>query len=109
MLSVKRPGTNDSVVCRASASLRSIIGAADTTSPYSISWDSTAVSNGGHSITAVATDTDGNTTTSSAVSVTTSNAVTVPSGLIAAYPGLELSADPLEPTPRDRPEQGRLF
>jgi len=60
-------------------------GAADTSSPYSISWDSTTVSNGSHSITAVATDTDGNTTTSSAVSVTTSNAVTTPSGLIAAY------------------------
>ena len=35
--------------------------------------------------------------------------VQAPSGLIAAYPVLELSADPLEPTPRDRPEQGRLF
>jgi hypothetical protein len=46
----------------------------DTTSPYSIIWDSTSVSNGSHSLTAIARDAAGNTTTSSVVTVTVSNA-----------------------------------
>lgn len=50
------------------------VGSEDTASPYSISWDSTTVTNGTHSITAVARDAAGNGTTSSAVSVTVSNA-----------------------------------
>jgi hypothetical protein len=49
------------------------IGAADTTSPYSVSWDSTGASNGTHTLTAVATDSSNNSTTSSSVSVTVSN------------------------------------
>lgn len=48
-------------------------GAADTTSPYSISWTPTV--SGNYSITAIATDNSGGTTTSAAVSVT----VTAPS------------------------------
>jgi chitodextrinase len=47
----------------------------DTTSPYSYSWDSTTVSNGQHTIVAQATDTNGNTATSS-VTVTVNNAAT---------------------------------
>jgi hypothetical protein len=58
------------------------IGAADTTAPYSATWNSLAVANGPHSLTAVARDTDGNTTTSAAVSVTVTNAST---GLAAAF------------------------
>ncbi|MDA0168656.1 Ig-like domain-containing protein [Solirubrobacter taibaiensis] len=61
------------------------VGAPDTSSPYAYTWDSSLVPNGSHSVTAVATDTDGATTTSAAVAVTTSNTVTAPSGLIAAY------------------------
>jgi hypothetical protein len=49
------------------------IGSEDTSSPYSISWDTTGVSNGTHSLTAVARDAAGNSTTSAAVSVTVSN------------------------------------
>jgi alpha-tubulin suppressor-like RCC1 family protein len=49
------------------------IGAEDTTSPYSISWNTTTVANGSHTITAVARDAAGNSTTSSARSVTVSN------------------------------------
>jgi len=49
------------------------IGAEDTTSPYSVSWDTRTVSNGSHSITAVARDAAGNTRTSAAVSVTVNN------------------------------------
>jgi len=43
------------------------VGAADTTSPYSFSLDTTKISNGSYNLTAVATDTSGNQTTSAAV------------------------------------------
>jgi hypothetical protein len=49
-------------------------GSEDTTSPYSISWNSALVANGSHTITAVARDAAGNSTTSSSISVTVSNA-----------------------------------
>ena len=60
------------------------VGAADTTAPYSISWNTTAASNGAHTIGAVARDLAGNVTTSSSVNVTVSNWA-VPAGLVAAY------------------------
>ncbi len=44
-----------------------------TTSPYSISWDTTSASNGTHLLRAVARDSAGNSTTSSTVSVTVDN------------------------------------
>jgi hypothetical protein len=50
------------------------VGAEDTTSPYSVAWNSTLVTAGAHSVTAVARDAAGNTTTSSAVSTTVDNA-----------------------------------
>jgi hypothetical protein len=50
------------------------LGAEDTTAPYSVTWQTTTAANGAHTLTAVARDTDGNTTTSAAVSVTVSNA-----------------------------------
>ena len=49
------------------------LGAEDTSAPYSISWDTTGVANGPHSLTAVARDSGDNTSTSSAVGVTVSN------------------------------------
>jgi hypothetical protein len=49
------------------------VGSEDTSSPYSISWNSASVANGTHTITAVARDGAGNSTTSSSVSVTVSN------------------------------------
>src|SRR5204863_494655 len=49
------------------------LGAEDTTSPYSVSWNTTTVANGSHSLTAVARDSAGNQTTSNAVTVTVSN------------------------------------
>ena len=49
------------------------VGAEDTASPYSITWNSTAVANGTHAITAIARDSSGNTQTSSARSVTVRN------------------------------------
>jgi hypothetical protein len=50
------------------------LGAEDTSSPYSVSWNTSSASNGGHSLTAVARDAAGNQTTSSADAITVSNA-----------------------------------
>jgi hypothetical protein len=62
------------------------LGAEDTTSPYSVNWDTTTTSNGAHILTAVARDAAGNQATSSQANVTVSNAVPPPaSGLVAAY------------------------
>ncbi len=49
------------------------LGAPVTTAPYSTSWNTTAVTNGSHTLTAVARDTAGNPATSSSVSVTVDN------------------------------------
>jgi Big-like domain-containing protein/calcineurin-like phosphoesterase family protein len=54
------------------------LGSADNTSPYSVSWDTTTASNGPHTLTAVATDRAGNTTTSAQVNVTVNNVATGP-------------------------------
>jgi hypothetical protein len=63
------------------------VGFEDTTSPYSVTWDSTTASNGSHVIAAVSRDTAGNTATSGNVTVTVSNAgpPPPPSSLVAAY------------------------
>ena len=49
------------------------VGSPDTSSPYNFSLNTTSLSNGSHSLTAVATDTSGNATTSAAVAITVSN------------------------------------
>jgi glucose/arabinose dehydrogenase len=54
------------------------LGAEDTTAPYSVTWNTTTVSNGSHALTAVARDTTGNTTTSTSVTVTVNNTDTTP-------------------------------
>jgi hypothetical protein len=51
------------------------IGAEDTSSPYSVSWNSTAVTNGSHTLTAVARDTSGLTATSIGVAVNVVNTI----------------------------------
>jgi hypothetical protein len=53
-------------------------GGEDTAAPYSVPWNTTAWSNGSHTITAVARDAAGNRTTSSPVMVTVSNAPSAP-------------------------------
>jgi hypothetical protein len=53
-------------------------GSEDTSSPYSVSLDTTALSNGSHAVTAKARDAAGNMTTSAARNVTVSNAATNP-------------------------------
>ena len=51
------------------------LGAEDTAPPYSISWNTTTVANATHTLTAVARDAAGNTTTSAGIAVTVSNAL----------------------------------
>ena len=53
------------------------LGTEDTASPYTKTWNTTATSNGSHTLTAVARDAAGNTTTATAVTVTVSNGPTV--------------------------------
>ena len=59
------------------------IGQEDTTAPYSINWNSATVTNGNHTLRAIASDTSGNSTTSSGVVVNVSNAG-APSNLVLA-------------------------
>ena len=69
------------------------LGAEETSAPYSVGWDTTAASNGSHTLTALARDAAGNQTTSVAVTVTVANALPPPppppppppSGLVAAW------------------------
>jgi len=49
------------------------LGPEDTTAPYSVSWNTTTVSNGSHTLSATARDAAGNKTTSAPVTVTVSN------------------------------------
>ena len=61
------------------------LGAEDTASPYSVSWDTTTATSGAHGLTAVARDAAGNSTTSSAVTITVDNSaptvtLTAPAG-----------------------------
>ncbi|TLY19506.1 MAG: hypothetical protein E6K68_09575, partial [Nitrospirae bacterium] len=61
------------------------LGAEVTASPWTVSWDTTLVANGNHTLIAVARDEAGNTTTSAPVTVTVSNA---PKVTIASPPSL---------------------
>jgi hypothetical protein len=49
------------------------IGTEDTSNPYSRSWDTTTVGNGTHTLSAIARDAAGNTTTSTGITVTVSS------------------------------------
>ena len=60
------------------------LGAEDTTSPYSVSWNTLGAANGSHALTAVARDATGNLATSASVTVTVANDVTPPSVSITA-------------------------
>jgi Big-like domain-containing protein len=51
------------------------LGAEDTSSPYSVTWNTTTAPLGLHTLTAVARDAAGNTATSEAISVTVSNVI----------------------------------
>jgi len=55
------------------------LGAEDTTAPYSITWDTTTVTNGSYALTAEATDLVGNTMLSLSIPVTVNNLAVLPS------------------------------
>jgi glucose/arabinose dehydrogenase len=61
------------------------LGTEDTTSPYSVPWDTTTVANGTHTLTARARDAATNATTSAPLSVNVSNTMPPPSSPAAAY------------------------
>lgn len=68
------------------------LGAADTTAPYSASWDTKTASNGTHKLTAVATDSDNASATAAEVTVTVNNQATTPppaTGNLIANPSVE--------------------
>src|SRR5206468_1797535 len=68
------------------------LGAEDTTAPYSVFWNTTTASNASHTLSAVARDAAGNTTTSAAVTVTVSNDTTPPTvSVTAPLPGAMVS------------------
>ncbi|MEW5979028.1 MAG: Ig-like domain-containing protein [Acidobacteriota bacterium] len=85
------------------------LGSEDTSAPFSTSWNSTSSANGSHTLTAVARDAAGNSTTSAAVSVSVSNSSTPPSG------GLDLplrtwvgiAAPALDQGPYSKPYEGK--
>lgn len=54
------------------------LGAADTTAPYGVSWDTTGVANGSHTLTATATNTSGLTATTGNTTVNVNNTVVTP-------------------------------
>jgi hypothetical protein len=57
----------------------------DTAAPYSVSWGSTAVADGTHTITALARDAAGNTGSASLTVTVANGSPPPPSGLVAAY------------------------
>jgi peptidoglycan/xylan/chitin deacetylase (PgdA/CDA1 family) len=82
-------------------SIGGVVGT-DTTAPYSLTWDSTTVPDGSVSITARATDTSGNPTTSSARSVTVDNtgpvtSVTAPADGATLTGSVGFTADAVDP------------
>jgi hypothetical protein len=63
------------------------LGAEVTAAPYALAWITTTASNGAHTLTAVARDAAGNTTTSTAVAVTVDNAAPVISAVSSSSVG----------------------
>ncbi len=74
------------------------LGTAATTAPYSVNFDTTAITNGAHSLTAVATNSANLTTTSAAVAVTVNNVVIPP---VVPPAGPNLIANPSVETAQD--------
>jgi hypothetical protein len=72
------------------------IGAADASAPYDFSLDTTTLSNGSHTVTAVAVDTSGNESASAPVAVTVSNGVSTgtPGPLAVCFSNPRYFCDP---------------
>jgi hypothetical protein len=75
------------------------LGAAHTTSPYSVTWNTATAANGTHTLTALARDTSGNTAVSAPVTVTVANAAAAPAAALnqPANPGLLMYANGAPP------------
>jgi hypothetical protein len=69
-----------------------LIGA-DTTSPYGVSWNSTTVADGSHTLTATALDAAGNSATSAPVTVTVANAPVPPADTTAPVAAISSPAN----------------
>jgi hypothetical protein len=85
---VKADASDDIGVASVDLSVDGAPQSSDPTSPYGFTWDTTTVLNGSHTLTAVARDQAGNTTSSAPVTVVVDNAgdttpPTAPSGLTA--------------------------
>ena len=63
-------------------------GSEDQSAPYSVAWSTTQLTNGNHTLTAIARDAAGNSATSSAVTVNVNNGSTTPA------PTVSLTANP---------------
>ncbi|WP_270888226.1 LamG-like jellyroll fold domain-containing protein [Pedococcus sp. 5OH_020] len=61
------------------------LGGPDTSPPYQAIWNTTSSTNGFHTVSATATDAAGNVGSSTAVTVTVSNATPPPPGLVGAW------------------------
>ncbi|HUA58245.1 MAG TPA: Ig-like domain-containing protein [Verrucomicrobiae bacterium] len=61
-------------------------GSPDTTSPYSLALNTTSLSNGPHTIAAMAKDTAGNSTTSATVTITVNNVTVTPPSVSITSP-----------------------
>jgi hypothetical protein len=80
------------------------LGAEDSTSPYSVTWDTTTVPDGPHVLSARARDAAGNTQTAPPITVTVQNGGSGGSGPVAAYGFNEsggTTADDSSPTGND--------
>lgn len=73
-VTVSASATDDVGVTKVDFFVNGSLSASDTSAPYSFSWNTTLVANGGYSLTSRAYDAAGNSTTSAAVNVTVSNA-----------------------------------
>lgn len=61
------------------------LGTPDTLAPFTTVWNTTSSANGAHTLSAVARDAAGNTTTAAGVAVTVQNAAPPPAGLVGAW------------------------
>src|SRR5439155_257449 len=68
------------------------LGTEDSTAPYAVPWPTTTVSDGVHTLTALARDAAGNAATAAVVSVTVANDLTPPTvSITAPAPGASVS------------------
>jgi hypothetical protein len=61
------------------------LGSEDTSAPYQVSWNTRAAANGGHTLTARASDGSGNSHVSTPVAVTVTNTAAPVQGLVAGF------------------------